>query len=149
MQEEDKKIHEKFAKSLFNRTWELMDKKDRTIEEDMEMIHSAHASSYHWSQIGKPIDFQRGEWQVSRVYAVLKQPLACLYHAERCLEITKENDIGGLDLAFAYEAMARAYSIAGNKQEMEIYIKLAKDSADQIKDEEDRKYTLSEIETIQ
>jgi hypothetical protein len=148
MIEEDKKIHEKFAKSLFNRTWELMEKKDRTTEEDMEMIHSAHASSYHWSQIGKPINFQRGEWQVSRVYAVLKQPLASLYHAERCLEITKENDIEGIDLAFAYEAMARAYSIAGNKNEMEIYIKLAKDAADQIKDEEDRKYALNEIASI-
>ncbi len=128
MKEEDKKIHEKFGKSLFNRTWELMDKKDRTPEEDMEMIHSTHASAYHWAQIGEPINFQRGEWQISRVYSVLNHPLACLFHAQKCLEITKQNDIKDFDLAFAYEAMARAHAISGNKKEKEKFLDCAKKS---------------------
>ncbi|TFG16403.1 MAG: hypothetical protein EU530_11850 [Promethearchaeota archaeon] len=148
MKEEEKNTHEKFGKSLFNRTWELMDKKDRTPKEDIEMIHTAHASAYHWSQIGEPINFQRGEWQISRVYAVLNQPLACLFHAQRCLEITSQNDIKDFDLAFAYEAMARAHAISGNIEEKEKYIKCAKKAAEIIKDEEDKKYTLSEIESI-
>ena len=32
------------AGQLFNRTWELIDLADRTPEQELEMIHSAHAS---------------------------------------------------------------------------------------------------------
>ena len=148
MEEKDKKIHEKFGKSLFNRTWDLMDKKDRTIEEDFEMIHTTHASSYHWSQIGEPINFQRGEWQVSRVYAILKHPNECLFHAQRCLELTEKHDIKDFDLAFANEAMARAYSIAGKSEMKEEFVKKAKDAAELIADKEDKDYFLSELATI-
>ena len=36
--------HRKTAVKLFNATWDLIDKKDRTIEDNDEMIHSAHSS---------------------------------------------------------------------------------------------------------
>ncbi len=66
------------------------------------MIHAAHASRYHWGIAGEVIHRQRGEWQISRVYAVANRSHSCHYHAQRCLEITLENAIGGFDLAFAY-----------------------------------------------
>lgn len=144
----EKEFHEKMGKNLFNKTWDLMDKKERTPDDDLEMIHSAHSSAYHWRQFGEPINFQRGEWQVSRVYARLNLAEACLYHAEKCLELTKKHDIKDFDLAFAYEAMARAYAIAGNKEEKEKYIDCAKKATDAIKDDEDKKYALSEIASI-
>jgi len=59
---------------LFNLVWSLLDKKDRTKEEDDKMIHAAHASRFHWGEIGKPINLGRGEWQISRVYSVLNMP---------------------------------------------------------------------------
>jgi len=144
----ENEFHEKIAKSLFNQTWNLIEKKDRTEEEDFEMVHSTHASSYHWSKIGKPINFQRGEWQVSRVYAILNKPEGCLYHAQRCMNLTKQHNIKGFDLTFAYEALARAYSVGKNNTEKEKYLKLAMEAAELIKDEEDKKYVLSELTTI-
>ena len=144
----EREFHEKMSKNLFNKTWDLMEKKDRNPEEDLEMIHSAHASAHHWRHFGKPINFQRGEWQISRVYARLNLAESCLYHAEKCLALTKKHDIKDFDLAFAYEAMARAYAIAGNKEEKEKFLDCAKKAADAVKDEEDKKYTLSEIATI-
>ena len=145
---EEDKIHKKFAVNLFNRTWDLLAKKDRTEEEIDEMIHSAHASRYHWGQIGKPIHFERGEWQISRVYSVLNKAEPALHHAKRCLDICTNNDIGDFDIAFAYEAMARAYSVAGNNDKKEKYLKLAKDASDKIEKEDDKKYFLSELESI-
>ena len=53
--------HQKFAVDLFNLTWSLLDKKDRTQEEDDKMIHAVHASRFHWGEIGKPLHFERGE----------------------------------------------------------------------------------------
>ena len=59
------------AKDLFNHVWTLLEKERRTTAEDDEMIHAAHASRYHWGKVGEPVNLARGEWQCSRVYAVL------------------------------------------------------------------------------
>jgi len=143
-----KEDHRKFAVNMFNLTWSLLDKKDRTKEEDNKMIHAAHASRFHWGEIGTPLEFERGEWQISRVYSVLKRSEPALYHAKRCLEICKENNIGDFDIAFAYEAMARAYAVSGKKADCDRHIELAKKAGEQIKKKEDRNYFFSELQTI-
>jgi hypothetical protein len=140
--------HKNFAVDLFNLTWSLLDKKDRTREEDDKMIHAAHASRFHWGEIGTPLHFERGEWQISRAYSVLNRPEPALYHAKRCLGICKENSIGDFDIAFAYEAMARASAIAGKKPDCEKYLRLAKEAGDQIKKKGDKDYFFSELDTI-
>lgn len=140
--------HQKFAVELFNLTWDLMDKTDRSQMETDRMIHAAHASRYHWECIGEPVNLARGEWQISRVYAILQRAEPCLYHAERCRQITLENDLRDFDLAFAYEAMARACRLAGKAAEAEKYLALAREAGDQIQNPGDRKYFLGELETI-
>ena len=144
----EKECHRKFAVDLFNLVWSFLDKKDRTKQEDDKMVHAAHASRFHWGEIGTAVEFERGEWQISRVYSILKKPQSALYHAKRCLEICKENNIGDFDIAFAYEAMARAYAVAGEESECEKYIQLAKESGEQIKSKEDRDYFFNELETV-
>jgi hypothetical protein len=143
-----KEEHKNFAINLFNLTWSLLDKKDRTREEDDKMIHAAHASRYHWGEIGTPLEFERGEWQISRVYSVLKRSEPALFHAKRCLDICKENNIGDFDIAFAYEAMARALSITGDKAECQKHLQLATEAGEKIEKKEDKDYFLSELKTI-
>jgi len=144
----NKDEHRKFAVELFNLTWTLLDKKDRTREDDDRMIHAAHASRFHWGEIGTPLEFERGEWQISRVYSALKRSEPALYHAKRCLEICKEHRIGDFDIAFAYEAMARAHATAGNNVGSQKYVKLAKEAGDQIQKKEDKNYFFNELKTI-
>jgi len=143
-----KEEHKRFAVSLFNLTWSLLDKTDRTRQEEDKMIHAAHASRYHWGEIGTPIEFERGEWQISRVYSTLGRSEPALFHAKRCLDICKENSIGDFDIAFAYEAMARALSIAGEKAKCKKNLQLATQAAEKIKKQEDKNYFLSELKTI-
>ena len=140
--------HRKSAVELFNLVWNLLDKKERTIAENDKMVHAAHASRFHWGEIGTAVEIERGEWQISRVYSVLNRPQSALYHAARCMEICKENNIGDFDIAFAYEAMARASAVAGKNSDREKYIQLAKEAGECIKDKEDRDYFFSELETI-
>ncbi|MBB5034625.1 hypothetical protein [Prosthecobacter vanneervenii] len=45
-------FHKKMAVDLFNETWTLLDKTDRTPEEDARMSHLAHASRLHWGFVG-------------------------------------------------------------------------------------------------
>lgn len=140
-------IHEQLAKQLFNKTWDYLDMKERTPVDEVNMIHSAHASRYHWGVIGQPLQFERGEWQISRVYSVLGRPEPALYHAKMCLEICLENEIGDFDLAFAYEAMARAYHLSRDMENHTKYRELAAEAGEKIKDEGSRNYFLGELKT--
>jgi len=141
-------VHEKLAMSLFNATWDLLGKEDRSEEDDVEMIHAAHASRHHWGQIGEPLQFERGEWQISRVYSVLGRRESALYHAKLCLEICQENDIGDFDIAFAYEAMARAYAVARDRENYEKYRELAEKAGKEIDEKGNRDYFLGELNSI-
>jgi hypothetical protein len=141
--------HKKFAVDLFNLTWELIEKEDRSQAEIDRMINAVHGSRYHWEIAGDAVHIARGEWLISRVYAILQRPEPCHYHASRCLQVTLENELKDFDLAFAYEAMARANDLTSNPVKKAKYLTLAKDSGVKIQDEDDREYFFSELQTIQ
>lgn len=143
-----KEDHRKLAVQYFNDTWTLMDKKDRTVDEDFMMLHLTHASCYHWSQCGTVVELERGEWQISRVNAVLGHGEASLRHAQRCLDLCLQNKIGDWDLAFAYEAMARANKVLKDFDAMALYKQQALSCCDVITDKEDRDYTLKSLEDL-
>ena len=145
----DSHDHRQLAVDLFNHTWELLDNAERTQAEDDEMIHCAHASRYHWGLAGTALHLARGEWQISRVYAVLKRGEPAQYHAKRSLELCQENGFGDFDLAFAYEALARAASVADEKQSVEEFLALAKEAGEKIAEKDDKDYFFSELESIE
>lgn len=136
------------AKNLFNETWDLMEKANRTEAEDRMMLHKTHTSCYLWQSAGKPVNNARGEWQVSRVYSVLKMGVPALLHGKASLDICLENGITGLDLAFGYEAAARAYALLGDAEASGRMQVLGIDAAGQIESEGDRKYALGELQSI-
>ena len=140
--------HKKFAVDLFNLTWELLDKSGRTQAENDTMLHAAHASRYHWEQVGTAVNLARGEWQVSRVYSVLERPEPALYHARRSLEICQQNNIQDFDLAFAYEALARAFSVSGDLNKSRHFLASAIKAGEAIIDEGDREVFFSEVKSI-
>jgi len=144
----ERDFHKKSAVDLFNLVWALLDKKDRTKLENDRMVHAAHGSRYHWGEVGTPLESVRGEWQISRVYSTLKRPEAALYHAKRRLEICEENKIGGFDIAFAFEATARAYAVAGSRGDSHEFIELAAKAGSNIERKEDRDYFMSELRTV-
>jgi hypothetical protein len=139
-----------FAIQFHGQTWDLLDKSDRTKEEDELMIHTAHASCRHWLAAGTGLHHQRGEWLISRVYAVLGMGDAALRHANRCLELTEEyaDLMQDFDRAFAYEGVARANAIAGNREEARKYIGLAAQAGEAIADEEDRRIFMGDFKSI-
>ncbi|HEX4212157.1 MAG TPA: hypothetical protein VIA06_02375 [Candidatus Dormibacteraeota bacterium] len=138
----------RLAAQLFNGAWDLMEKGDRTRADDDRMLHMAHAARYHWGQVGAPETLARGEWQCSRVYALLQRPEPCLHHAQRVLDICLEADLADFDLAFAYEALARGHAIAGEPAKVRLMTERALSASKGISEEEDRRLLLSDLETI-
>jgi hypothetical protein len=138
------------AAQLFNEAWRLMEQEGRTRDDDDRMIHTAHASRYHWGQVpdATAAHRARGEWQISRVYSTLGRAEPALHHARRVLDLCQENGIGDWDLGFAYEALARAHAVAGDGALAREFTDQALAAADDVADDEDRDLLLADLETI-
>jgi hypothetical protein len=133
----DLAMHRKFAARFFNETWALLDKPNRSAEEDLRMTHLAHASRLHWEFAGTPRNRNVGEWQISRVYSVLGRKESALYHAEISLRIAVENKLGPFLLGYSYEGMARAKAIAGDRTANDFLVK-AEAFLERVDDAEDK-----------
>ena len=110
--------HRALGVALFNDTWRLLEK-ERTPEEDDQLLHQAHASTFHWLK------------------------------AREC-EIAEANpeSMEDFDLPFAYEALARAQAVAGDRERSESYDREARAAAERIADPEDREVVLGDLATI-
>ena len=146
----DTDTHRKLGVGLYNFTWTLMEKPDRTAEETDLMIHGAHASRYHWEKVAAPVNRARGEWLCARVYAVLGRAEPALWHAQRCLAIVEQGG-GGFedwDRASALEAVARAHAVAGDRAAAERYKSLAVAELPKIADTDDREVIEKDLASI-
>jgi len=141
--------HEKFAKSLNGKTWDLLGKENRTREEDELMVLAASASLYHWLQIGTAVHAQRGEWLLAHVYTILEKPEPAMEHAQLCREITEKHqaEMQDFDLLYANEAMARVLALRGEKQEARRYKERASEAAETIADPEDKTIVMGDLKT--
>lgn len=130
---------------LFNETWRLIESR----EDDGRLVNCAHASAYHWSLAPEcePPNRARSEWLLARVYTVLGRPEPALWHAHRCLAVCEEHGIGDWDLAYAYEALARASVLAGEPS-AHAWREKARAAGDAIADPEDREHFDEDFGTL-
>ena len=137
------------AVGLFNYTWTLLENRDRTPAQDDEMLHAAHASRYHWGEVGEPVNLSRGEWKVARVYCVLGRAEPALFHARRCVELNEANEAReDWELGSAYEAMARASAVAGDLAARDEWKARAAAELPKITDAEDRQVLEQDLATL-
>lgn len=136
------------AVDLFNLVWRFLEKSDRTLEDDETMVHAAHASRFYWGEVGTAANWARGDWQISRVYATLGRAEPALHHAERCLEVCLANPdaMEPFDLPYAYEALARAYAVAGDAGQSRHYLSLARQVGERIDDADDRELLINDLD---
>jgi hypothetical protein len=143
--------HKYFSAHCFNNAWDLIDKSERTPEEDEQMIRLSLASQYHWSQRedASSTSASIGFWQTSRIYALLSQVDNARRYGQLCLDASQEEGVEPFYLGFAYEALARAEAEAGNEQEMEAFLDKAKSAAEKIDKADEKKMLLDDLNTIQ
>ena len=140
----EQELHRKIAKQCFNKTWDYLEKKNRTPDDDKQMLILAHTSRYHWGLVGNARNLAVGEWQISRVYADLKQAEPSLLFAKSSLDLTIKNNLTEL-LPSTYEGMARAYAVARQPQLAREYIVKARKELESIEDKEDKKIYADQI----
>ena len=84
---EEQKMHHYMGIEMNIQTWNLLGKEDRNEQDDVRMVNFARASLYHWRKSHKygPVNEQRGQWMLSRVYAVLGKGKEALSYANEVL----------------------------------------------------------------
>jgi DNA-binding transcriptional MerR regulator len=146
----DEETQRALAKRLFNRVWELLETSQRTVDEDDEMVNAAHASRYHWSVVGGAKERAIGDWQISRVYASVGRGEPAVHHARRCHDITVAggDDLEPWLLGSAYEALARAYAVAGDRAVAREWRDKAVAQLEQVVDPDDREIVEQDIASL-
>ena len=136
----DPETQRTMAVRLYNRTWDLLDLGDsRTDAQTHEMVDVAHASNWHWSQIGGLEQAVVGEWMISRVNASAGFGEAAVRHAQRAFTLLHSGD--GLPdwlEASVQEGLARAHLADGDRDAAEFAFHAATDSLDKIDGDDDR-----------
>lgn len=145
----DQNDHKQLGITLFNKTWNFIDMTTRSVEENFEMIHTAHASRLHWELAGgSDLNLARGEWLIAKVYNTLNRGHSALLHAKESLRLVEKNQYGDFDLVFAYEAVATAYKILGDNQKKKLYLDLGYKALQKVEKIEDKEYCKSELDKI-
>ncbi len=141
--------HKFFAAQCFNEVWGLIDKADRSPEENEGMIRLCQASIWHWTQRDDctPQNLSVGFWQASRVFALIGDGDAARRYGQLSLMNTANDQ--PFYVGFAYEALARAEAVCGNREKKDEYLAKARATLAQIEDEESRKMLGADLESIE
>jgi tetratricopeptide (TPR) repeat protein len=149
LRKDEQEFHRRVAAASFNKAWDLLEKRNRSSEEDQLMLGLAHTSRYHWSLVGTSRNKAVGDWQISRVYASLGQQELALRYARGCLDACRKSGLGEI-IPSAYEAIARAFAIAGDSKHAIGYLSRARRLLDKLPiGREDRGIYLAQIEDTQ
>ena len=140
--------HRHFSAHCFNSAWELIDKPERTPEENEQMIQRTLASLWHWSQREDCTAkiFSIGYWQAARVFALAGEPHNARKYAKLCLDITPAAD--PFCLGYAHEAMARAEALAGNDELAQEHLSQARHFANDIANADDQQLLVDDLKSL-
>jgi hypothetical protein len=142
--------HKYFAAECFNRAWDFIDMPSRSSDQADKLLQLSLASLWHWTQREDctPTNLSIGYWQVSRVFALLRQAENARHYGELCLEASQKEGVAPYFLGTAYEALARAEMVAGHLDESEKYLVKAHQVAIALSDEEEKQMLLKDLATI-
>ena len=142
--------HKQLAVNSFNTVWDLLDLPQRTTEEEEKMIHLAHTSFWHWTQVPEHTakNLSIGYWQLSRVYSTVRLGERAVYYGNRCLEVSLEHNIEPFYIGYAYEALCRAYALLGQTDASKKAYSTALEYVQQIVDENSKEMLVKDLQTI-
>lgn len=112
------------------------------------MLHAAHASRHYMGLTGHPVDVIRAEWQCAKVYSTIGRAEPALYHARRCVELCDGVELEPHDLARAYESVAHATALAGEREESRRFERIAREVGSRIADNDERDRLLVDLSAI-
>ncbi|MGC2484863.1 MAG: hypothetical protein WA359_01280 [Acidimicrobiales bacterium] len=140
--------HRKIAVETYNHCWDLLERDQRSQDEDIELLTSAFTSRYHWSFAGGPEQWTVSDWMVSRAAASIGEGSLSLAFALRANSAVQEFDAPDWLVASTAEGLARAYGALGDEKVRDEWIATASNLVEAIADEDDRDLIASQLSSV-
>jgi hypothetical protein len=140
--------HQYFAVESFNGAWELIEKPDRTVDDDAEMLQRAFASRWHWGFVGGAEQTATGDWQIAHCASLLGYGWMAQMYAQRAFETCEREGWTDWRRASMLEGVARAAAAAGDAEQHARYYALASEAVAAIADEAERDVIASQLATV-
>ena len=98
-----------------NSVWDLIGQSDVGAGASEEMLRRAYASAYHWQRAARrgPENEARALYMLSKVHLLTDNPSVAHDYANRCMTHCQSHGLVDFDLAYAFEAQARALHALG------------------------------------
>ena len=103
------------------------------------MLNAAHASAFHWGQVGNELNHMRAKMLLAEVHAQLGYGQSAMAYAEEIRGYFLNRDTPDWELAFTHAIYAHAAFAAGNSEAHRAAYQEAVKAMNAIADEEDRK----------
>jgi hypothetical protein len=129
--------HRRFAAAGNNRAWELS-VKTRSSAEDQEMLNAAHASAWHWTQVGTELNRMRAFMLLAEVHALLGFGQSALAYADEMRTYFLGIQSPDWEMAFVHVVHAHAASAAGETDKHRTSYRLAVAALEAISRAEER-----------
>lgn len=136
------------AARFFNQVWDLLGKAQRSADEDLRMIHLAHASRAHWQDAGGPEQWAIGEWQIARVYSALGRAEPALVHAQEAFRLGGDGSLGPFLEVSTREGLSRALYLSGETAAARQMALAARRLLAGIVDDDDRSVAESDLDDL-
>jgi hypothetical protein len=140
--------HRTMGPLLFNRAWQLLDKADRTSEDEDELLSATFGQRYHWYKVGSELNMAIADWQVSRVAAILGDAELADRFARHSLLLCETHDLPAFYKGYAHEAIARAADVMDDLQTRDQHVLAARELLTFIEDETARAMLDADVQMI-
>lgn len=142
--------HRALAAGYFNAAWDLIDRTDRTPEQDRDMLTLAFASRQHWIEAGGTAqNLAVADWQVAHTASLAGLAGVALVFARAAVERAESaDDVPTWLLASVHEGLARAHAAAGDGASYEQEAQRCRDLLAQVDGDGDRALVQSQLDAI-
>ncbi|MDA8061161.1 MAG: hypothetical protein M0T80_01810 [Actinomycetota bacterium] len=141
-------FHRELAIGLFNETWRLIEKAERSADDEVAMLLSAMASRWHWGQVGGASETATGDWLISHVACLMAMGDLALRFARASLTLAESEGWDGWRLASAHEGMARACAVSGDPEGRARHLAAAGGALEREPSPEDREAISEQLSTV-
>lgn len=128
-----------FAMETNNRAWQLAAETSRTEAEAREMLDAAHASAYHWMQVGTELNHIRAKYLVAEVHALLGMGPSAAALAGEARGYFEYREAPDWELAYVDVIYAHAVAVAGDASTHRDAYARAERAVTAVADAEDRR----------
>ena len=109
-------LHRWFAVRCNNRAWTLTEQPVRTVDDDDELLLSAHAAAFHWRAIGTDRNQALSHVLLAHAYALLGHAALANHYADRAHAFFTSAQSEAWELAFAEAVKAHAAAISAHSE---------------------------------